>query len=260
MIRRCRRSGCARARAFIPKNHHAMKNIRLSHTPAAVQDRPRAVAKGRRASPRPSCPMRAREPVDLATEPAFFRLPGGVSVVVRPIRPHDAGALQAYVRGLSVESRRNRFLGILSELAPTELARITRMDRPPGLALLAFVANGRQNMTQDMLIGEAIQAIAPGAGRCEIALSVRDDWQRRGLGTRLVRNMECRARMLGAHVLIGDVLRTNTAMKWLARKRGFAIASPFTDARLVEIVKDLSVPQSGPPCGEDFAPPPSIAA
>jgi len=200
--------------------------------------------------------MRAAEPADLATQPAFFRLPGGAPVLLRPIRAHDAGPLQAYVRGLSMESRRNRFLGILSELAPTELARITRMDGPAGLALLAFVADGRE----DTLIGEAIQAIAPGAGRCEIALSVRDDWQRRGLGTRLLRNMECRARMLGAGFLVGDVLRTNTAMKCLARKLGFSIASPFTDARLVEIVKDLSVLQSGPPCGEDFAPPPSIAA
>jgi GNAT superfamily N-acetyltransferase len=203
--------------------------------------------------------MRAAEPADLAIQPAFFRLPGGAPVLLRPIRPHDAGPLQAYVRGLSIESRRNRFLGILSELAPTELARITRMDRPAGLALLAFVADGRQETIHDTLIGEAIQAIAPGAGRCEIALSVRDDWQRRGLGTRLLRDMECRARMLGAGFLIGDVLRTNTAMKCLARKLGFAIASPFTDARLVEIIKDLSVPQSGRPCSEDFAPP-SIAA
>jgi hypothetical protein len=37
------------------------------------------------------------------------------------------------------------------------------------------------------------------------------------------------------------VLRTNTAMKELARKAGFSIVSPFTDARLIEIVKDLSL-------------------
>ena len=125
--------------------------------------------------------------------------------------------------------------------------------------LQGFGGGGLMTLSQ-ALIGEAIQAIAPGATRCEIALSVRDTWQRRGLGTRLLRNMECRARMLGARFLIGDVLRTNAAMKGLARKLGFAITSPFTDARLVEIVKDLSMPQSGPPCGEDFAPPPSIAA
>src|SRR5215472_12837262 len=203
--------------------------------------------------------MRDIDAAPLATQPGFFHLPGGVPVMVRAIRPNDAGRLQVYVRGLSVESRRNRFLGILSELAPTELARISRMDRPAALALLAFIADGRQDSMQDTLIGEAIQATA-GNARAEIALSVRDDWQRRGLGTRLLQNLECRARMLGARVMVGDVLRTNTAMKGLARKLGFSISSPFTDARLVEIVKDLSMPQSGRPCHEQFAPPPSIAA
>lgn len=193
---------------------------------------------------------------DFVTAPAFLRLPGSVRVVVRAIRPQDADRLQAYVRGLSHESRRNRFLGILSELAPTELARIARMDCPDALALLAFAGDGRE----DMMIGEAIQAIAPGSVRCEIALSVTDAWQRRGLGTRLLETMECRARMLGARFLIGDVLRTNTAMKGLARKRGFSLTSPVTDARLVEIVKDLSVPHAGPPCREQFAPPSSLAA
>ena len=46
----------------------------------------------------------------------------------------------------------------------------------------------------------------------------------------------------GARVLFGDVLCTNTAMKNLARKSGYSMRSPFTDARLVEIVKDLSPP------------------
>lgn len=200
--------------------------------------------------------MRDTAAAGLATTPAFFRLPGGVPVVVRAIRPRDADRLQAYVRGLSHESRRNRFLGILSELAPTELARIARMDRPDALALLAFVADGHEGS----IIGEAIQAIAPGSGQCEIALSVTDAWQRRGLGTRLLETMECRARMLGARFLVGDVLRTNTAMKGLARKRGFSVTSAAADARLVEIVKDLSVPHFGPPCREQFAPPSSLAA
>ncbi len=200
--------------------------------------------------------MRDTDAAHLARQPGFFRLPGGVPVVVRAIRPHDAGRLQAYMRGLAVESRRNRFLGTVSELAPSELDRIVRMDRPAALALLAFVANGRE----DTMIGEAIQAIAPNSARCEIALSVTDDWQRRGLGTLLLRHVECRARMLGARFLFGDVLRTNTAMKGLARKCGFSILSPFTDARLIEIVKDLSVPQAGRPCREQFVPPPSLAA
>jgi acetyltransferase len=103
------------------------------------------------------------------------------------------------------------------------------------------------------MIGEAIHVVAPGSARCEFALSVTDAWQRRGLGTLLLRLIECRARLIGARHLFGDVLRSNTAMKGLGRRTGFALRSPVTDARLVEIVKDLSLPQSGPPCDERVA-------
>jgi hypothetical protein len=64
--------------------------------------------------------------------------------------------------------------------------------------------------------------------------------------------MECRARLAGARHLIGDVLRTNGAMKGLARKAGFAINGPCHEARLIEIVKDLSAPQAGLPCEAQF--------
>ena len=168
---------------------------------------------------------------------------------MRPIRPDDAGRLQDHLRGLSEQSRRNRFLGAVNELPPRELARIAAMDRPGELALVALAGCGRDAE----MIGEAIHVIAPDSARCEFALSVTDPWQRRGLGTLLLRLVECRARLIGARHLFGDVLRTNTAMKGLARKIGFSLRSPVTDARLVEIVKDLTLPQSGPPCDERIA-------
>src|SRR5262249_39696660 len=103
------------------------------------------------------------------------------------------------------------------------------------------------------IIAEAVQVIDPVSMRCEFALSVTDAWQRRGLGTLLLRLLECRARLLGAGHLLGDGVRTNDAMKYLARERGFSLRSPVTDARLVEIVKDLSLPQAGVPCAEQLA-------
>jgi GNAT superfamily N-acetyltransferase len=77
---------------------------------------------------------------------------------------------------------------------------------------------------------------------------VADAWQGKGVGTMLLRNLECRARTLGVRFLFGDVLRTNTVMKYLARKEGFSIRTPFTDARLVEVGKDLSITPSGLLC------------
>jgi hypothetical protein len=49
-------------------------------------------------------------------------------------------------------------------------------------------------------------------------------------------------------------------MKRLARKAGFHMTGPPADARLVRIVKDISRPQAGLPCGELTASGLSIAA
>ncbi len=220
---------------------HHLRNSRLSPSAAVatLQPRPDTAAN----------PMSDRNAADITTGAIRFHLPGGDAVMVRPIRPDDARRLHGHFRGLSAHSRRNRFLGGVNELAAREIERLAGMDGPGELMLLALADGGGDAG----MIAEAIHVIAPGSARCEFALSVTDAWQRRGLGTLLMRLIECRARLLGARHLFGDVLDTNTAMKCLARKSGFALRRPVTDARLIEIVKDLTLPQSGPPCDERFA-------
>jgi GNAT superfamily N-acetyltransferase len=181
------------------------------------------------------------------------RLPGGERVTIRVVRPQDAEALQGYFRALSSDARYRRFLGALAELTPKQLARLVAMDGPDELALLAFADTCADTGNALSLVGEAVLATTPESARSEFAISVADAWQRRGVGTALVRDLECRARMRGARYLYGDVLCTNKAMKNLARKTGFALRSPFTDARLIEICKDLSMTAPDRPCRERFA-------
>jgi GNAT superfamily N-acetyltransferase len=189
------------------------------------------------------------ERADITWSRAAHILPGGERVTIRVVRPRDAGALQAYFRGLSSESRYRRFLGALAELNAKQLTRLTEMNGPDELALLAFA----KVADTSCLIGEAVLVSIPGSARSEFALSVADAWHRRGVGAAPLADLECRARMRGARYLYGDVLRTNIAMKNLARKAGYALRSPFTDARLIEIVKDLAVDAPDLPCRERFA-------
>ena len=172
------------------------------------------------------------------------RLPAEECVTLRPIRPRDAGALQAYIRGLSSESRYNRFFGALNELPPAELYRVTHLDRKYELALLAETQfNGGS-----IVIAEARYACSLDRLECEYALSVADDWHDKGLGMLLVTNLEGRARSIGARYLSADVLRSNEPMKALAHKTGFLMTDVPLDAKLVRIVKDLALSQgAGPP-------------
>jgi len=169
-----------------------------------------------------------------------LHLPAEPWVTLRPITPDDAKVLQAYVRGLSPESRYNRFLGALQELPPAELEHVTHLDRKYDLALLAEMKVGGASV----VIGEARHAFAPDRLECEFALSVADGWRRSGIGTLLMAEMERRATNLGARRLVAETLRSNDAMKALAQKTGFSLADMPDDARLVRIVKDLAPSQS----------------
>ena len=172
----------------------------------------------------------------------FARLPGGARVTVRTACPGEAGRIQDYVRSLSPSSRYDRFLAPLNELSPAELARIGAGDeRQATLVAETRIAGVRT------VIGEARYAIASGRTTCEIAVSVADAWRWRGVGMLLMQYLECRTRGLGVTTLVGDVLRSNAAMRTLARKAGFDTGVP-ADARLVRIVKDISASRIGVPC------------
>ncbi len=164
-------------------------------------------------------------------------LPGGEKVTVRPARPQDTSMIQAYIRGLSAASRRNRFLGALNEISSSELHGMTHGDRCRHPALIAEgIVDGACTM-----IGEARYAVAPDGLNCEFAVSVAETWRRKTLAMLLVGIVAYRAKALGLRYLVGDVFRTNEAMMALARKTGFAVTGPVADARLVRITKDLAL-------------------
>jgi RimJ/RimL family protein N-acetyltransferase len=164
-----------------------------------------------------------------------LRLSAGECVTLRPVGPDDGGALQAYVRALSSQSRYNRFFGALNELPPSELERVTHLDRRCELALLAET----RALGAPLVIAEARYAFAHERRECEFALSIADAWRGKGIGTMIMADMERRARSLGAERLVADVLRSNEPMKALARKAGFTMADVPRDAKLIRIVKDL---------------------
>src|SRR5262249_12020917 len=173
---------------------------------------------------------------------AAARLPDGARVTIRPACPWDAGRIQDYTRGLAPSSRYDRFLAAINELSPAEVARIGRGDARHGTLIAETKVAGTRTV-----IGEARYAIDSDSSASEIALSVADAWRGRGLGTLLMDALECRARGLGATTLVGDVLRSNAAMRKLARKAGFGMGVP-ADARPVRIVKDISAARVGARC------------
>src|SRR5262249_37342415 len=198
--------------------------------------------------PRPAGFVRRREAAMAGAQPrlnGIARLPDGARVSLRAGCPPDPARLQEYVRDLAPSSRYARFLGPVNELSPAELDRIGHGDDRQATFIVETKIAGNR-----VVIGEARYAAAPDSAKFELALSVAEDWRGRGVGMLLMEFLECRARSLGMRTLVGDVLHSNTAMRTLARKAGYATTGVPADARLVRIVKDISGARVGMPCAQ----------
>jgi acetyltransferase len=117
---------------------------------------------------------------------------------------------------------------------PADLYRMTHSVDATPPALIVESGNGDART----VIGEARYALDGIA--CEFALSVSEAWRDKGLGTLLMGIIEDRAKLLGAHYLVGDILRSNQPMLALARNLGFAVTRLVLDDRLFKITKRLS--------------------
>jgi acetyltransferase len=160
----------------------------------------------------------------------------GVDVVIRAIRPEDAEIEQAFVRGLSAETRFLRFFGTIRELAPAQLLRFTRIDASREMALIAvhFEA-GRETEVA------VVRYVTNDDGRsCEFAVVVADDWRRHGLATKLMQNLMAGARAAGLEKMAGDVLADNHAMLELMKGLGFSLGSSRNDPALRQVSIALS--------------------
>jgi len=180
---------------------------------------------------------------DLRQYSDVLRLRSGKSLKVRFVEPSDAGALQGYIRSLTTRSRYNRFLGAISELPHTLLEDFIHVGEDERFSVIAtMMIDGFET-----IVGEARYAFDADTGSFEFGLSVDDRWQGQGIGSALLRNLECRAAAFGSKRLFGDTLRSNEAMIALARKSGFAFTRNTNDWKLVRFEKHVdSVPKEIP--------------
>src|SRR5450432_3751835 len=181
---------------------------------------------------------------DLRQHSDILRLSTGKSLTVRFVEPQDADTLQNYFRSLSVRSRYNRFLGAISELPPTELGHFIHAGEDDRFSVIAV-------MTIDgfeTVVGEARYGFEAETASFEFGLSIDDRWQGQGIGSALLRNLECRAAAFGAERLFGDTLRSNDVMIGLARKSGFAFTNSPGDWKLVRFEKHIDVAPKDIPC------------
>jgi RimJ/RimL family protein N-acetyltransferase len=100
----------------------------------------------------------------------------------------------------------------------------------------------------ETIVGEARYAFHEESDSFEFGISIDDRWQGHGIGTALLKNLECRAAAFGAGSMFGDTLRSNEAMISLARKSGYRFGNHPDDWKLVRFEKAINVAPKDIPC------------
>jgi GNAT superfamily N-acetyltransferase len=153
----------------------------------------------------------------------------GETVTIRPIRINDLEMEQDFIRRLSPAAKHFRFLGGVRELPPRELRRLCEVDGKNSMAFVATVLRDGQELE----IGVSRYSPAAGPNSREIAVTVADEWQHRGLGATLVKHLIDTAKLNGVTRLYSVDLVDNTAMAALAKDLRMTSTPDPSDPRQV---------------------------
>ena len=170
-------------------------------------------------------------------------------MLVRALRPDDGPALAEAFEQLSEASRYRRFFAVKPRLSEESLAFFTDVDHRDHEALVAMAPDSRQ------LVGVARFIRNPGQpDQAEVAVTVIDSWQRRGLGTLLLHELAQRAAAEGIRHFTAEILAENLPMLTLAHRLGQADTSLHgtTVSALIELPASAKQAATFSPDGYDL--------
>jgi GNAT superfamily N-acetyltransferase len=167
--------------------------------------------------------------------PAGLLLPDGTELLLRPAGAGDLPAVRAMHQRCSPGSLQRRYLAGTTGPTEPQLARLLTPAR--GCALVAQVREpdrpGRI-VALVSLVGEGVQA--------ELAVLTEDAWQRRGIGTALVRRAVAAAAGGGFEALVLHHQTQNAGIRQVLRKLGLPWRTD-PDGGLLTVTVQLTEPR-----------------
>jgi acetyl coenzyme A synthetase (ADP forming)-like protein len=157
-------------------------------------------------------------------------LADGGSAQLRPVRPEDATSLQRLYESLSDESRYRRFFSpatpaIAGALGP----RVDIDNRHFGL-----VAETREEIVGVADYYRTVDDVA------EVAFTVSDDQQGRGVGTLLLDHLAEVATARGIRYFVAQVMARNQPMRGVFSDAGFEVTWSRMEIGIIEVTLDLA--------------------
>jgi GNAT superfamily N-acetyltransferase len=170
----------------------------------------------------------------------------GSPVTIRHVRPEDADELARGFEKLSPTSRYRRFLGGVTTLSPATLRYLTCVDGRNHVALVALTHGPGSNVERGLGIARFIRT-ADDPKVAEVAITVIDDAQRKGLGLILGVALGRAALERGITRFRGEVLTDNQPVRQLLDEVGATIRHAEGGAVVFEVDLEAAEAPAAPP-------------
>lgn len=149
----------------------------------------------------------------------------GAQISFRPMHPTDEKPMRNLFTSLSKQTIYYRFMSNIASIPQKQVQDFVYIDYRSDMAIVGTIPEAH---------GEEIIAIGryylnPRTNLAEVAFIVRDDWQRRGIGTFLLKYLITVAKRNGIAGFTAEVLRDNKAMRAVFEKSGCQIRSRLED-------------------------------
>ena len=170
--------------------------------------------------------------------PQSWTAPDGTPITIRAISAADFDLEQDFVIRLSAASGYQRLMSA-RRLSPAEIRRFTDIDYTREMALIATTPVGareRQIGVARYVKDESVP------GEAEFAIVLADEWQGRGLGTKLLASLLAAARNNGVRRAVATTISTNEGMLALARRTGFTLAPDPASPSITTLTLELAEP------------------
>lgn len=157
-------------------------------------------------------------------------LADGSHIQLRPVTPDDKPLIADGFGRLSARARYLRFLAPAERLSQSQLAYLSEIDHHD------HVAWGVLDIDAAAAVGRWVR-FPDDPAAADVAITVLDDYQRRGIGRLLIEVLAVSARARGVGVFHFDVLAENTPMIGLLRSLD---AVPTSEGEVVRWVLDVA--------------------
>jgi acetyltransferase len=156
----------------------------------------------------------------------------GWRILARPIRPEDEPLIHEFLKHVTMEDLRLRFLAPMKHFSHEFIARLTQLDYARAMAFVAFDEAGELAGVV-RLHSDSIYETG------EYAILLRSDLKGRGLGWALMQLLIEYAKSEGLKQIFGQVLRENTTMIEMCRSLGFKVQPDPTEHDLFDVTLPL---------------------